>query len=144
MKKSLKYTFLAFALVVSFGIAGCSDFLDLKPKGKEVPTKLEHYNGLFNNTLLINLAFSEQRPDGSISPGTEPLLMIYMGDELIADASSFASMDRTALAAYKFEADIFNEDDVSAEWNAPYQQIYTYNVIVNGVMDADDGTREEK
>ena len=47
MKKSLKYTFLAFALVVSFGIAGCSDFLDLKPKGKEVPTKLEHYNGLF-------------------------------------------------------------------------------------------------
>lgn len=144
MKKNLKYAILAFALVVSFGITGCSDFLDLKPKGKEVPTKLEHYNGLFNSTLLINIAFSEQLPSGGISPGDEPLLMMYMGDELIADETSFASLDRAALAAYKFEADIFNEDDVSAEWNAPYQQIYTYNVIVNGVMDADDGTREEK
>lgn len=125
-------------------LSGCSDFLDLKPKGKEIPTKFEHYQGLLNNTMFINISITEQHANGGISPGVEPLHMMFMGDELIADASSFASLDRTALAAYKYEGDIFNIDDHSAEWNAPYQQIYSYNVIANGVMDAEDGSYENK
>lgn len=123
---------------------GCSDFLDLKPKGKEIPTKFEHYQGLMNNTMFVNINNSEQNANGSISLGTEPLHMIYMGDDLIADKTSFASLDRVSLSAYKYEADVFNIDDHSPEWNAPYQQIYSYNVIINGVMDAEDGTYEDK
>lgn len=124
--------------------SGCSDFLDLKPKGKEIPTNFEHYQGLMNNTMFVNISNTEQNANGSTSPGSEPLYMIYMGDELTADQTSFASLDRTALAAYKYEADIFNIEDHSAEWNAPYQQIYSYNVIVNGVMDSEDGSYEDK
>lgn len=125
-------------------LTGCDDFIDLKPKGKEIPTKLEHFSGLMNNTMFSNLSIVEQRPDGSSAPGSEPFYMMYMGDELIADETSYAAMDRLALNAFRYEADIFNAEDRSAEWNAAYQQIYSYNVIVNGVMDSDGGTTEEK
>ena len=133
MKKRMITTYSLITLVIGSLLSGCSDFLDLKPKGKEIPTKFEHYSGLLNNTMFSNLTVS-----------SEPLYMVYMGDELIADASSFASLDRVALGAFKYEADIFNIEDHAAEWNAAYQQIYSYNVIANGVMDAEDGTYEEK
>lgn len=125
-------------------LSGCDDFLDLKPKGKEIPTRFDHFSGLLNNTMFSNLSIVEQRANGSTSPGTEPFYMMYMGDELIADETSFASMDRVAANAFRYEADLFNVEDHSAEWNAAYQQIYSYNVIVNGVMDSEGSTTEEK
>ena len=63
-----------------------------------------------------------------------------MTDELITDEASYANMGRSARAAYTYDPDIFLEEDYSAEWSAAYQQIYLYNVIANGVMDAEDGT----
>lgn len=142
--QKINYILPGILLAGALSLTACSDFLDLKPKGKEIPTDLEHYTGLLNNTMFMNMSFSEQNPNGSISPGAEPIHTIFMGDELTADSVSFGSLDRTALAAYKYEADIFNLDDNSAEWSGPYQQIYTYNVIANGVMDAETGTYEEK
>lgn len=135
---------LSGILLGTLSLTACSDFLDLKPKGKEIPTDLEHYTGLLNNTMFMNMSFSEQLASGGISPGNEPIHIIYMGDELTADTKSFGNLGRTEAAAYKYEADIFNLDDNSAEWSSPYQQIYTYNVIANGVMDAETGTYEEK
>lgn len=125
-------------------LCGCEDFLDLKPKGKEIPTTLEQYEGMLNNTMFSNISNQTQNADGSISPGSEPVYIMYMSDELTADAESFASLDRNSLAAYTYQADLFNQEDRSAEWNAPYQQIYSYNVIVNGVMDATEGSEEDK
>lgn len=125
-------------------LCGCSDFLDLKPKGKEIPTTLAQYEGMMNTTLFSNLSNTTQNADGSVSPGDEPIYTIFMGDELTADAESFASLDRSSLAAYTWQADIFNQEDRSAEWNAPYQQIYTYNVIINGVNDATEGSDADK
>ena len=136
--------YIAVSIVTALFLSGCDDFLDLKPKGREIPTQYEHYAGLFNNTMFSNLSIIEQRADGTTSPGSEPYYMIYMTDELIADASSYAALDRVALASFRYEADIFNDEDRSAEWNASYQQIYTYNVIVNGVMESENGTYEEK
>ena len=139
----MKTTSLCILLSAAL-LCGCSDFLDLKPKGKEIPTTLEQYEGIMNNTLFSNLSNVTQNPDGSTSPGSEPVYTIYMGDELTADAESFASLDRTSLAAYTYQADLFNQEDRSAEWNAPYQQIYSYNVIVNGVDEATEGSADEK
>lgn len=132
------------ALFSGLVLTGCDDFLDLKPKGKEIPTKIEHFNGLMNNTMFANLSIITQYANGSTSPGSEPLYIMFMTDELTADAASFATLERIAMKAYRYEADIFNVEDRSAEWNAAYQQIYSYNVIVNGVMDAEDGTTDEK
>ena len=99
---------------------------------------------MLNNTMFSNISNQTQNADGSISPGSEPVYIMYMSDELTADAESFASLDRNSLAAYTYQADLFNQEDRSAEWNAPYQQIYSYNVIVNGVMDATEGSEEDK
>lgn len=124
--------------------SGCHDFLDIKPKGKDIPEKIAHYDGLFNNTILSNLTYSKVTDNGGTTFKATELYYIYMSDELTADAASFANMGRAAQAAYTYDPDIFLEEDYSAEWSAAYQHIYLYNVIAGGVMDAEDGTSREK
>lgn len=138
-----RYNLLAFSLFL-FILSGCNSFLDVKPKGKDIPEKIAHYDGLFNNTILSNLIFSKVLENGAMTPQQSELYFIYMTDELTTDAASFANMGRSARAAYSYDPDIFMEEDYSAEWSAAYQQIYLYNVIANGVMDADDGTLQKK
>lgn len=141
MKTTSILSILSFTLL---GLCGCDDFLDIKPKGKDIPEKIAHYEGLLNNTTLTNLTLFSVNANGSISPKQTELYYIYMTDELMADAASFANMERSAQAAYSYDPDIFLNEDYSAEWSAPYHQIYLYNVVINGVLDAGDGTPQKK
>ena len=140
----MKTRYNIFFLLWGLLLCGCDDFLDVKPKGKDIPEKIAHYDGLFNNTILTNLIFSKVNENGSITAQQSEIYFIYMTDELITDEASYANMGRSARAAYTYDPDIFLEEDYSAEWSAAYQQIYLYNVIANGVMDAEDGTTQKK
>lgn len=142
MKKQLLHIALVGQLILM--IAGCSDFLDVKPRGKDIPEDIKHFEGLFNNNILTNLTFYEVLENGAMMPKASELYYLYMTDELIADSTSYTRLSRGARAAFSYEPDLFVADDYSAEWSAAYQQIYLYNVIANGVMDAEDGTLEKK
>ena len=48
MKCNHVYHGLATILSVVLLLGGCKDFLDAKPKGKDIPETIEHYNGMFN------------------------------------------------------------------------------------------------
>ncbi len=135
---------LAVLLLAVFATTGCSDFLDLKPKGKDVPEKIVHYNGLFNNMILINLGYYRLNNTGTTSMLEPNLYHPYMSDEVTADATAFNNMAVTPRLAYTWQDNIFVDDAYSAEFGAPYQQIYFYNVIIDGVMEAIDGTVLEK
>lgn len=45
---------------------------------------------------------------------------------------------------YKWERDIYREDQPCGEWNSFTTPLYNYNVVIAEVMDAEDGTTEEK
>lgn len=128
----MKTRYNIFFLIWGLLLCGCDDFLDVKPKGKDIPEKIAHYDGLFNNTILSNLIFSKVNENGSITAQQSEIYFIYMTDELITDEASYTNMGRSARAAYTYDPDIFLEEDYSAEWSAAYQQIYLYNVIANG------------
>ena len=59
MRKDMKTRYNIFFLIWGLLLCGCDDFLDVKPKGKDIPEKIAHYDGLFNNTILSNLIFSK-------------------------------------------------------------------------------------
>lgn len=48
MRKDMKTRYNIFFLIWGFLLCGCDDFLDVKPKGKDIPEKIAHYDGLFN------------------------------------------------------------------------------------------------
>ncbi len=113
-------------------LPGCSKYLDVKPRGKDVPYKLEHYEGLlFGKTADYTTVFP------------------YMSFEYTVDADGFALFysspgGASKSRAYQYEADIFLGEESSTEWNSPTSMFYTLNVIVNEVLDASDGTESEK
>ncbi len=129
MKKTFHLlTITAFFLI----LAGCEKYLDIKPRGQDVPDKLEHYEGLLLGKSADYL---------TVFP--------YMSFEYTADAGGYSLFYSTPggapkARAYKYEADIFIGDESSSEWNSPTSMFYTLNVIIEEVMDASDGTEDEK
>lgn len=143
----MKNSHLRYALTVlcvSILLLGsCKDFLDLKPKGKDIPETIDHYNGLFNSTTLTSVTYSLVTELGT-KMGENILYNLFMTDELTATQTSVSYLDFKMNQAYCWEGKIFNEEENACEWASFYQQIYTFNVIINNVMDATGGTTERK
>ena len=59
MKCNHVYHGLATILSVVLLLGGCKDFLDVKPKGKDIPETIEHYNGMFNSTNLTSVTYTQ-------------------------------------------------------------------------------------
>ncbi len=127
--KNIKIKTLPAFVMLSIFMCGCSDFLDIKPKGRDVPETVDHYNGLFNNNSFMDMG---------------DLYYRYMSDELMVPEGSFEDMTLLAQRAYRWEANIFEENTAADEFNTMYNHIYTYNLIAENVMDAEGGTEQEK
>lgn len=143
----MKYSHVHYRLVVIscaiLLLVGCKDFLDLKPKGKDIPETIDHYNGMFNSTTLTSITYSLVTELGT-KLGENILYNIFMSDELTATQSSISYLDFKMNQAYGWEGKIFSEEDNACEWASIYQQIYTFNVIINDVLDATGGTDKRK
>lgn len=127
-KKALYNLAIATLLLTS-----CTDYLGIKPRGYDVASRVEQYEGLIF--------------------GSDPMwaweVFPYMAfEQTVCDADAYAlaySATRPSICnAYKWEADIYRPDDECAEWNGPSNMLYPLNVVINGVMDAENGTEEKK
>ena len=113
-------------------LASCTDYLDVKPRGYDIASKLEHYEGLLfgNDMALMNISFP------------------YMCMECYTDADGYGNAYSTVGSyvcnGYKWSRDVYREDEICGEWNSFTTILYNYNLIISEVMDAEDGTAEDK
>lgn len=129
MKK--KYLIYVLGVVSSFVSCGKS-FLEITPKGKFIASKVSDYDLLFQNTTLINT-------------GTSPAnAQVPMGDEVAVVDPYFNGAQLRTQRLFRWEDKVYNDDEDAFEMLAIMPQLYTYNKIVNEVMDAQDGTTEQK
>ena len=128
MKKSI----YIIATITVFCLTSCEDFLNVKPRGYDTPSKMEHYQGLLLGQELWLM--DESFP--------------YMCFECFMDKNgydnAYSTIGSNATNAYKWEKEIYREDETCGEWNSFTNPLYYYNVVINQVMDAEDGTPEEK
>ena len=126
----MKKAIIIFAATLA--LSACTDYLNVKPRGYDIASKLEHYQGLLYGTELFLM-------DNSFP---------YMAMECYTDADGYANAYSTignhVCQAYKWETDIYREDETCGEWNSFCTLLYNYNVIISEVMDAEDGSHEEK
>lgn len=124
-----RYCYLLLFLLVLTG-SSCRKYVELEPQGSVIPKTLEDYTLLLNNDEVFNLSH------GTIDFATDDIAML--NDNLID------GFDESSLLIYKW-AEMFyqpNEDD--PEWNLFYKQIYTANVVIQGVQEMKSGDENQK
>ena len=125
-----KYIIIASAVILS--AVSCRNWLDVKPRGYDIPTTIEQYEGLLYGTehFYLDEVFE------------------FMSFEFTNDTDSYAlaysSMGSAVCNAYKWSKDIFLPDENCGEWNVPCSFLYPLNVVIAEVMDATDASQEKK
>lgn len=128
MKKYIAAPVLLFLLLIA-GISCKKSFLEVLPKGKVVAVSYKDYELLLNNPDLLNV-------------GTDAQLM--MGDEVTCAEPYYSGLTLREQRLFSWSGQVYQPDEESPETAGPLANIYTYNKIINEVMDAPDGTPEQK
>lgn len=130
------YTFL---LIASLGILqGCGDFLGNKPKGYTIPEKIEDYSKLLKSSSLMNCLYRD--------------VPSYFTDDIkLLDKNAsctnrnYISKDDDLKNIFSFRpGQIVLPGEKDNTWNMTYDRVFTYNVVINDVMNAKDGSETEK
>lgn len=127
-----KNILLSLVAGLSCSLAACSDWVDIKTKGKLIPEETANYRYLMNNTenFKYTLAYHDMASDD-----------IYMYDE--AQQNAVYETDKF-IPVYTWADEIYTQSENDSEMNAVYQVIYNCNVVIDEVMGSKNGTQAEK
>ncbi|MGE7773801.1 RagB/SusD family nutrient uptake outer membrane protein [Chitinophaga sp. NPDC101104] len=134
MKKTIYGFFAAAAILIA---AGCNKYLDIKPKGFTIPEFVDDYQKLLNSLTLYRAVSSYP---------------VFLTDDVQAglenDVNKSAGFSRYALFKrnlYTFAGgQVMEQGQQDVQWEPSYSHIFTYNAIINNVMNAKDGSDAEK
>lgn len=136
---------IALMGIMLLSISACQKFLDVKPKGLDIIQTTDQYNGLLNNTNLFSYLNVRNQPGGVTLLLGSAEMPVYMGDDVYSSAGFLNVVPTIAWQnGFKWMADPYQPTDESNEWGAFYNQLYTYNMIVDGVMESEGGTPDKK
>lgn len=136
MKRIFSLTVLSCLL-----LAGCDDFLDIRPKDIYIPRTLQHYDGMLNARSVVNLgdyltdyltddAYLPETPEGT--PG--PSMNLY---------TSVGSMTG-AHKIYSFDPIPYTEGDTDLAWSNACDRLFYFNTVINNVLDAEEGSEADR
>jgi tetratricopeptide (TPR) repeat protein len=109
------------------------DFLEVVPKGVAIAKKTSDYELLLNDR---NLTFLQRAPQVVMSDeiaGFSPLYTIGSGLSLISDKNAF-----------EYKDDIYLPTENMSELTQLEKQLYSYNKVINEVMDAEGNDNRQK
>ena len=137
-------TKIFISAVLLLSVSSCEKFLDVKPKGKDILENIDHYNGLLNNIMLLNLQnFRTLESGGTLILGAASAPLI-MSDDVFTTPQYFGTRLPYEINAYKWSDRIYEENEDPNEWGAMYVPIYVYNLAINGVMNCTGATDQRK
>lgn len=134
----MKKHILLYSIIGFLFCCSCDNFLDKQPRGNAIAETTEHYNGLFNDVTFMNLSlgvayYSYWKSDEIIFT---PDCYTYL--------AGFASYPQSITNAFQYQEKVYRDDENCQEWAGCYKNIYTYNVIANGVLDATGDELQKK
>ncbi len=122
---------LPLVILFLFQSASCKkSFLEITPKGKLIAQNVSDYDLLLNNNGLLNTGGANAQ--------------VFLGDEVAAAQPYFSAAEPRTQRLFKWEGMIYESDQNAPETGSLLSQLYTYNKIINEVMDASEGTEQQK
>ena len=136
MKKIIdSFVLLGSLLVLSSLFVSCDDFLDIRPKKIVIPETCEDYERLLNDLYITR---------GSETYQNYLTDDLYLDDNESAPRGGFHTSAGYARNLYSFQSEIFGESEEDTFWEGSYKRIYTYNTIIEFVMQSTRATEEKK
>lgn len=114
--------------LLALGLVGCQDFLDIQPKGRVIASTIEDYDLLLNggghtiHTTPNEEVLSLTADDYTLSDSG--------GDINSPDNENFQLF---SWGPYRF----YNSKTPASAWNGAYENIYTFNKVINEVENAE-------
>jgi len=132
MKKNI--TLIVSALLL-FLLPSCKKYLDIKPKGIQIPEFYDDYVKLLNHKTMMN--------------ADNPYLVYITDDILLGDLSvpfgQFQQGTEGQKNMYAFaQGSIFSAGTDDPLWQNAYKRIYIFNVVINNVLSCTDGSSKAK
>ena len=101
---TMKKTSILIAL--AFVLCACTDYLNVKPRGYDIASRIEHYEGLLYGTDLVLMDVS----------------FPYMSMECYTDedgyANAYSQVGNHVCNGYKWNPDTYREAEICGEWNS--------------------------
>jgi len=121
-----------YLLCTVLALDSCTDYLNVKPRGYDIPNTLEQYEGMIygHEHFWMSEVFE------------------YMAFEFMTDedgyGNAYANLGAATCNAFRWQKDIYLPDQECGEWNNPTSILYALNVVIAEVMDASTGTDDQK
>ena len=112
--------------------SACSDFLDVKPVGKLIPTEVGQYENLLNNSFTVGHHFLD---------GYWGCPMAYLGDNIqVSENQAKYDYSNNEMVLDRYAAHIFyypyeNPLLPSSSWSAIYKASAIFNTVIEGIAD---------
>ncbi len=131
-------------IAIAVTLIGCTrdNFLDFQPKQVIVPSKVSDYR------LLLDQISTPSTDELFVGEGfiNSAVGAYYVSDhiELTLDAYLIMGVNRNVLDRYTLQEKFHLGIEEDSEWNTYYNQIYTANIVLNGLDTASGGSEQEK
>jgi hypothetical protein len=132
-----------YILIIPFAIllsttTGCESFLDDQPRGNAIAQTTDNYNGMFNTIEFMNMKMEDYThffiDDIQLTP-----------DNISQFPVTVSSCEvESIIRAFSFDKNVYKVTENCNALQLCYKNIYTYNVIANGVMNSVEGTEARK
>jgi len=113
--------------------AACNKFLDVKPVGKLIPTKVEELENILNNTRTLDYHFIDNNR-GSFYALLGDNYVISENQAKYSYVSTHPNIDR--YAAYTFYKPYVNPEQPHSTWDMGiYRAVGLFNNVIEGIQD---------
>lgn len=119
MKSIFQHTIYLSLAVLSLSACTKSDFLNKKPRTNlVVPTTLDDFQALLDNDVSMNIS---------------PALCDQSADNYYLQFDFWQSQPPKERNSYTWAKDIYEGGGNIEDWNLPYKQVFTANVVLEGI-----------
>jgi hypothetical protein len=133
--RTVNIKILAFAALLTGAFVSCNkSFLEITPKGKLIAQTVADYDLSLNNIDFLTI-------NGAAGGGDA---QVMMGDEVAAVEPYFSSALLRTQRLFRWDDVVYEPTEDAQEMTIPMRNIYSYNKIINEVVDATGGTELQK
>lgn len=126
---------ILFALALLLGLQSCNNYLDIKPKGIQIPEFYDDYVRLLNHKNLMSA------DNAYVNFLTDNVLL----GENTLDFGRFDQADEGNQNLYTFASGAVRSSGTTDYfWENAYKRIYTFNVVINNASTCKDATEQAK
>ena len=120
-----------YIICLLFLSVSCSNFLDVKPMGKLIPTEVEEYENLLNNVQTVNSYFLASN-SSYLACLADNLKISGLSAAHYFDPGTSAISNYTS---YTFQAPYYEPNTTDFFWENGYKAMGIFNTVIDGVSD---------